>query len=129
MKIIGTSPDSIDLAEDRERFKELLDQVGLRQPENGTARSIEEALGIAQRIGYPVLARPSYVLGGRAMEIVYDQGQLERYLKQAFVSSAVSLQGVWLNDPLPRLAATLPKKYFFGWWRESAPWMGQGLGE
>jgi len=88
VKIIGTSPDNIDLAEDRERFKDLLDQLGLRQPENGTARSITEALGIAQRIGYPVLARPSYVLGGRAMEIVYDQEQLEGYLEQAFVSSA-----------------------------------------
>ncbi len=78
--IIGTSPDSIDRAEDRDRFKALLDTLGLRQPENGTARSFEEALSVAHRIGYPVVVRPSYVLGGRGMEIVYDDLSLEEFM-------------------------------------------------
>ena len=78
--IIGTSPDSIDRAEDRERFQVMLHKLGLRQPENGTARSFEEAEKIAERIGYPVVVRPSYVLGGRAMEIVYDVDDLRRYM-------------------------------------------------
>jgi carbamoyl-phosphate synthase large subunit len=81
--IIGTSPDSIDLAEDRKRFGALLDELGIPQPENGTAVSIEEAREIAQRIGYPVLVRPSYVLGGRAMAIVYDEETLDRYMRTA----------------------------------------------
>ena len=73
--IIGTSPDAIDRAEDRERFQEMLHKLGLLQPENGTARSFEEAEKVVERIGYPVVVRPSYVLGGRAMEIVYDSGE------------------------------------------------------
>jgi carbamoyl-phosphate synthase large subunit len=81
--ILGTSPDAIDLAEDRKRFQQLLQKLGLRQPENGTATSVEEAEDIAQRIGYPVVIRPSYVLGGRAMEIVHEPGQLRRYMKEA----------------------------------------------
>jgi len=81
--IIGTSPDSIDLAEDRKRFGALLDKLGIPQPENGTAISIEEAREIAQRIGYPVLVRPSYVLGGRAMAIVYDEETLDQYMRTA----------------------------------------------
>ncbi|HEX6190354.1 MAG TPA: carbamoyl-phosphate synthase large subunit, partial [Pyrinomonadaceae bacterium] len=81
--IIGTSPDSIDLAEDRKRFGALLRALGIPQPENGTATSIEEAIAIAERIGYPVLVRPSYVLGGRAMAIVYDDEALERYMRTA----------------------------------------------
>jgi carbamoyl-phosphate synthase large subunit len=81
--IIGTSPDSIDLAEDRKRFGALLDELGIPQPENGTAVSIEEARRIAERIGYPVLVRPSYVLGGRAMAIVYDQDSLDEYMRTA----------------------------------------------
>ena len=81
--IIGTSPDSIDLAEDRKRFGALLREGGIPQPENGTATSIEEAREIAERIGYPVLVRPSYVLGGRAMAIVYDDEALERYMRTA----------------------------------------------
>ncbi|MFZ0750917.1 MAG: carbamoyl-phosphate synthase large subunit [Pyrinomonadaceae bacterium] len=81
--IIGTSPDSIDLAEDRKRFGALLREGGIPQPENGTATSIEEAREIAERIGYPVLVRPSYVLGGRAMVIVYDDDALERYMRTA----------------------------------------------
>ncbi len=81
--ILGTSPDSIDLAEDRERFKELIDQLGLRQPENGLATTTEQAVKIAEEIGYPILIRPSYVLGGRAMEIVYDTVSLIRYMKEA----------------------------------------------
>jgi carbamoyl-phosphate synthase large subunit len=85
--IIGTSPDSIDRAEDRERFKELLDLLGLRQPENGIARSAEDAENIAERIGYPVLLRPSYVLGGRAMEIVHDEEGLRQYLTHAVQAS------------------------------------------
>ena len=85
--IIGTSPDSIDRAEDRERFKDLLDLLGLRQPPNGIARSAEEAAAIAVRIGYPVLLRPSYVLGGRAMEIVHDERELKQYLAHAVQAS------------------------------------------
>ena len=81
--ILGTSPDAIDLAEDRERFAALIDQLGLRQPANGIARSREEAIAVASRIGYPVLMRPSYVLGGRAMEIVDGQAQLEEYIQTA----------------------------------------------
>src|SRR3989442_443279 len=81
--IIGTSPDSIDLAEDRKRFGALLRELGIPQPENGTATSIEEAREIAERIGYPVLVRPSYVLGGRAMAIVYDEETLDRYMRTA----------------------------------------------
>ena len=81
--ILGTSPDAIDLAEDRERFAALINRLGLRQPENGIARSREEALAVAERIGYPVLTRPSYVLGGRAMEIVDGPAQLEDYIVTA----------------------------------------------
>jgi carbamoyl-phosphate synthase large subunit len=79
-KIWGTSPDSIDAAEDRERFEKILNQLNIAQPPNGTARSYEGALVVAQRIGYPVVVRPSYVLGGRAMEIVYSDHDLERYM-------------------------------------------------
>ena len=85
--IIGTSPDAIDRAEDRERFQEMLHKLGLRQPENGTARSFEEAEKVADRIGYPVVVRPSYVLGGRAMEIVYDVDNLRRYMLTAVLVS------------------------------------------
>jgi carbamoyl-phosphate synthase large subunit len=81
--ILGTSPDAIDLAEDRERFAALVDRLGLRQPENGMARSREEAIAVAERIGYPVLTRPSYVLGGRAMEIVDGPAQLDDYIATA----------------------------------------------
>ena len=81
--ILGTSPNSIDLAEDRERFQKLLVELGLNQPENGTATTKAEALAIAERIGYPVLIRPSYVLGGRAMEIVHDADQLRGYIDTA----------------------------------------------
>jgi carbamoyl-phosphate synthase large subunit len=81
--IIGTSPDSIDRAEDRERFQALVHKLGLRQPKNAAASSSAEALEAAARIGYPVLVRPSYVLGGRAMEIVYHQAQLEAFIHQA----------------------------------------------
>ena len=85
--ILGTSPDSIDRAEDRERFKEVLDKLGLLQPPNGTARSPQEAERIANAIGYPVLVRPSYVLGGRAMQIVYDDANLKRYMNEAVLAS------------------------------------------
>ncbi|NLT42943.1 MAG: carbamoyl-phosphate synthase large subunit [Anaerolineae bacterium] len=81
--ILGTSPDSIDLAEDRERFGDLLLRLGIPHPENGTATSFEEARVVAAGIGYPVLVRPSYVLGGRAMAIVYDDVELERYMREA----------------------------------------------
>jgi carbamoyl-phosphate synthase large subunit len=88
--ILGTSPDAIDLAEDRERFQKLLRGIGLRQPENGTAYSPEQADAIAQRIGYPVVIRPSYVLGGRAMEIVHDSEGLHRYIRRAVIVSGTS---------------------------------------
>ena len=87
VKLIGTSPDSIDLAEDRDRFRELLQSLGLKQPLSGSARSYEEGREIAQRIGYPVLVRPSYVLGGRAMDIVYDQNDLQLYMTNAVAAS------------------------------------------
>ncbi|MBN2231929.1 MAG: carbamoyl-phosphate synthase large subunit [Deltaproteobacteria bacterium] len=81
--ILGTSPDSIDRAEDRRRFRELLDKLGLRQPESDTVVAVDEAVAVADRIGYPVLVRPSYVLGGRGMEIVYDEEALRRYMREA----------------------------------------------
>ncbi|MEY4910007.1 MAG: carbamoyl-phosphate synthase large subunit, partial [Pseudomonadota bacterium] len=81
--IIGTSPDSIDMAEDRERFQQLLHAVGLKQPPNRTARTEEAALALANEIGYPLVVRPSYVLGGRAMEIVHGDKDLERYMREA----------------------------------------------
>jgi carbamoyl-phosphate synthase large subunit len=80
--ILGTSPDAIDLAEDRDRFRELLDRLKLRQPKSGIATSPEKARAIADEIGYPIVIRPSYVLGGRAMEIVHDTTQIDRYLKR-----------------------------------------------
>ncbi len=83
VNIIGTSPDDIDRAEDRERFKQALDKLELRQPPNGTAKSYEQAQAVAAQIGYPVLVRPSYVLGGRAMEIVYDEQSLFNYMTTA----------------------------------------------
>jgi carbamoyl-phosphate synthase large subunit len=88
--ILGTSPDAIDLAEDRERFAALVEKLGLKQPANGMARSREEAIAVAARIGYPVLTRPSYVLGGRAMEIVDTQAQLELYITTAVLVSGDS---------------------------------------
>ena len=81
--ILGTSPDSIDLAEDRERFARLVARLGLKQPANGIARSRDEALRSPTRIGYPVLLRPSYVLGGRAMEVVDGPQQLDHYIATA----------------------------------------------
>jgi carbamoyl-phosphate synthase large subunit len=81
--IIGTSPDSIDLAEDRERFQQLVEKLGLKQPPNRTARNADEALALAREIGYPLVVRPSYVLGGRAMEIVYGESDLARYVRDA----------------------------------------------
>jgi carbamoyl-phosphate synthase large subunit len=85
--ILGTSPDSIHLAEDRERFQALLRECDLRQPANGIATDVEEAVAVAEEIGYPVLVRPSYVLGGRAMEIVYDAESLRRYMAGAVEAS------------------------------------------
>jgi len=88
--ILGTSPDAIDLAEDRDRFKALIEKVGLTQPRSGIARSAKEAHAIAAEIGYPLVIRPSYVLGGRAMEIVHDETQLARYVAEAVVVSGKS---------------------------------------
>ena len=83
VRILGTSPDAIDTAEDRERFEAIARQLGIRQPDNGTATSVAQAVAAAERIGYPVLVRPSYVLGGRAMEIVYDEPSLREYFERA----------------------------------------------
>jgi carbamoyl-phosphate synthase large subunit len=87
VNVIGTSPDSIDLAEDRERFSDLLNRLGIKQPENGIAHSHGEAFEIAARLGYPVLVRPSYVLGGRAMQLVYDRDALQNYMTHAVAAS------------------------------------------
>ena len=98
--IIGTSPDSIDVAEDRERFQKLLVKLKLKQPPNRTARSAPKALAAADEIGYPLVVRPSYVLGGRAMEIVHEQSELERYMREAIKVSNDSpvLLDRFLND-------------------------------
>jgi carbamoyl-phosphate synthase large subunit len=100
--ILGTSPDAIDLAEDRERFQQLLQQLKLKQPENGIARSEDEARQVVARIGYPVVIRPSYVLGGRAMEIVRSNAQLERYMTEAVKVSGSSpvLIDSYLSDAI-----------------------------
>jgi carbamoyl-phosphate synthase large subunit len=100
--IIGTSPDAIDRAEDRERFQQLLHELGLKQPPNRTARTPEAALIAANEIGYPLVVRPSYVLGGRAMEIVHEQSQLERYMREAVKVSHDSpvLLDRFLNDAI-----------------------------
>ncbi|MFA7680682.1 MAG: carbamoyl-phosphate synthase large subunit, partial [Pigmentiphaga sp.] len=100
--IIGTSPESIDIAEDRERFQKLLNKLGLRQPPNRTARTEAEALAHATEIGYPLVVRPSYVLGGRAMEIVHEQKDLERYMREAVKVSNDSpvLLDRFLNDAI-----------------------------
>ncbi|MEM2994857.1 MAG: carbamoyl-phosphate synthase large subunit [Candidatus Bathyarchaeia archaeon] len=95
VKILGTSPDDIDKAEDRKRFAEILDKLGIPQPPNGTAMSVEEAKEEAKKLGYPVLIRPSYVLGGRAMDIVYDEETLVKYMREAI---EVSLEHPVLID-------------------------------
>ncbi|GAB4062534.1 carbamoyl-phosphate synthase large subunit [Uliginosibacterium sediminicola] len=98
--IIGTSPDMIDAAEDRERFQKLLNDLGLKQPPNRTARNEQDAIALAAEIGYPLVVRPSYVLGGRAMEIVHEQKDLERYMREAVKVSNDSpvLLDRFLND-------------------------------
>jgi carbamoyl-phosphate synthase large subunit len=83
VRIIGTSPEAIDLAEDRDRFRKIMRKLGIPQPESGMAADLHEALRIAERIGYPLMVRPSYVLGGRAMEVIYDEGMLRRYVAAA----------------------------------------------
>jgi len=100
--ILGTSPDAIDLAEDRERFQKLLQDLNLRQPKNGLARSNEEAEAVAAEVGYPLVIRPSYVLGGRAMEIVHDLSALRRYMSEAVQVSGDSpvLLDSYLQDAI-----------------------------
>ncbi len=102
IRILGTSPDSIDRAEDRRRFKELLHKLDLRQPESDTAMSVDEAISAATRIGYPVMVRPSYVLGGRAMEIVYDEDSLRTYMERAVKTAPEHpiLVDKYLNDAI-----------------------------
>ena len=116
--IIGTSVDSIDIAEDRQRFQVLVRQLGLKQPENGTALDLQQAVHVARQIGFPVLVRPSYVLGGRAMEIVYDEASLLRYAERAmeispgkpllidkFLESAIEVDVDCLSDGSETLVA------------------------
>jgi carbamoyl-phosphate synthase large subunit len=100
--IIGTTPDMIDCAEDRERFQKMLQTLGLKQPPNHTARNAQDALLLANEIGYPLVVRPSYVLGGRAMEIVHEQAELERYMREAVKVShdAPVLLDRFLNDAI-----------------------------
>jgi carbamoyl-phosphate synthase large subunit len=100
--VLGTSADAIDIAEDRERFQALLRKLALLQPENGTARSVDEAEAVTERIGYPVVIRPSYVLGGRAMEIVHDRAALHRYMREAVRVSGENpvLIDRYLNDAI-----------------------------
>ena len=98
--ILGTTPDAIDLAEDRERFQDLVNKLGLKQPKNGIASTDAQALKIAEQIGFPLVIRPSYVLGGRAMEIVRDMDHLKRYINEAVVVSGDS----------PRAARQLPRR-------------------
>jgi carbamoyl-phosphate synthase large subunit len=102
IKILGTPPDSIDRAEDRKRFRELLHKLELRQPESDTAMSVEEAVEAAKKIGYPVMVRPSYVLGGRAMEIVYDEDSIRSYMERAVKASPEHpiLVDKYLNDAI-----------------------------
>jgi carbamoyl-phosphate synthase large subunit len=100
--ILGTSPDAIDLAEDRARFQKLLERLGLMQPKNGTATSVGEAVRVGAEVGYPVLLRPSYVLGGRAMEIVHDEAGLLRYVREAVRVSGTNpvLVDAYLQDAI-----------------------------
>jgi len=100
--IIGTTPDMIDMAEDRERFQQLLHRLELKQPPNRTARTEDAAIAAAKEIGYPLVVRPSYVLGGRAMEIVHEQRELERYMREAVKVSNDSpvLLDRFLNDAI-----------------------------
>ena len=102
IRILGTSPDSIDRAEDRKRFRELLEKLDLRQPQSDTALSVEEAVAAAKHIGYPVMVRPSYVLGGRAMEIVYDEDSIRNYMERAVKASPDHpiLVDKYLNDAI-----------------------------
>ena len=83
VRILGTTPDTIDLAEDRDRFNQIMEKIGVPMPESGMAVNVEEAIQVADRIGYPLMVRPSYVLGGRGMEVVYDQQSLETYMAAA----------------------------------------------
>src|SRR5690606_27666505 len=95
--IIGTSVDSIDLAEDRERFSRLIKELGIQQPANGIAYNVEEAIRVANAIGYPVMVRPSFVRGGRAMETVFDDAQLRHYMKIALGASDVEDQPILID--------------------------------
>ena len=95
---IGTSPDAIDRAEDRERFQQMIQRLQLRQPNNSIVKSAEEGMAEASKVGYPLVVRPSYVLGGRAMEIVYNDEELKRYLRDAVQASneAPVLTASWM---------------------------------
>ena len=122
VRILGTSPDSIDIAEDRRRFEKIARELGIEQPANGTATSVDEAVAIADSIGYPVLVRPSYVLGGRAMEIVHDAASLRDYFERAARVSARSAR-CWLtassrtrSKPTSMRCATAPT------WSSAASW-------
>src|SRR5262249_34216332 len=129
--ILGTPPDAIDRAEDRRRFAELLESLRLQQAPGSTARSFDEAAGIAAAIGYPVLVRPSYVLGGRAMQIVYDEGDLRAYMTEAvraspehpipvdkFLEDALEIDVDATATSPSAMASTSPTERW-RWWRAS----------
>ena len=109
--ILGTSTKAIDLAEDRESFKKIISKLNLKQPKNGIAYNISEAVKIAKEIGYPIIIRPSYVLGGRAMEIVHDKSQLKKFINEAFKASEQNpiLIDKFIDNAMDSIKNAIPK--------------------
>jgi len=101
VKILGTSVDAIDLAEDRDRFRMMMEELNIPMPESGMASNLDQALEVAKRIGYPLMVRPSYVLGGRGMEVIYDEEKLEKYVRRGRFSSTASWRMPWRRRLMP----------------------------